>query len=153
MGLVYRRGSFDQLPQGFGYLTPRSQNRPALGVVFDSQIFAGRVDEHHELFRVMIGGTGYPEVIRKTEEELTALAREEISTVLPLRKEESPVETFVVVWPRAVPQYNIDDISARVTIAMEANKINNFHIVSNFLGGVSLNDCIATAQTAVEQLF
>ncbi len=149
VGLIYRRDAFDQLPRGFGYLTHRSENRPALGVVFDSQIFSGRVDEHHELFRVMIGGTGYPEVIRKTEEELVALGMEEISAVLSLRKEEPPVETFVVVWPRAIPQYNIDDISARVTIAMEANKINNFHIVSNFLGGVSLNDCIATAETLV----
>ena len=99
----------------------------------------------------MIGGTGYPEVIRKTEEELIALAREEISAVLPLRKGELPIKNFVIVWPRAIAQYNVDDISTRTTIGMETKKINNFHIVSNFLGGVSLNDCIATAQTAVAQ--
>ncbi|HLD69564.1 MAG TPA: protoporphyrinogen oxidase, partial [Candidatus Omnitrophota bacterium] len=95
VGLIYRRDAFLHLPRGFGYLTPKSQNRPVLGVVFESQIFPGRVDEHHELFRVMIGGTGYPEVIRKTEEELIALAREEISAVLPLRKGELPIKNFV----------------------------------------------------------
>lgn len=149
VGLIYRRDAFARLPRGFGYLTPRSQNRPVLGVVFESQIFPGRAKEHHELFRVMIGGAGYPEVIRKTEEELTAMAAREISDALPLRKGALPMETFVVVWPRAIAQYNVDDISTRTTIAMEAKKIKNFHIVSNYLNGVSLNDCIASAQAAV----
>ena len=151
VGLIYKRDAFDRLPRGFGYLTPRGENRPVLGVVFDSQIFSGRADEHRELFRVMIGGTGYPEAIRRTEAELTALAREEISSALSLRQGALPIETFVAVWPLAIPQYNVEDIPTRTTIAREAGKITNFHIVSNFLGGVSLNDCIAAAQTAVEQ--
>lgn len=150
VGLVYKRSSFDSLPQGFGYLIPRTENRSALGVVFDSQVFSGRAREGHELFRVMIGGASYSEVLRKTEGELITMAREEIFSTLALRQGELPVETFVKVWPRAIPQYNVGDISTRTTLTMEANKINNFHIVSNFLGGVSLNDCIAAAQTVVE---
>ncbi len=151
IGLVYKKNSFDRLPTGFGYLTPSREKKEVLGVLFDNHIFPQRVVGDFEQFRIMIGGAHHPQILSKTEEELLRMAKDEIRLFLKLKKNEEPVHSFVVVWPKGIPQYNTDEVLVRSAIETESQKIKNFHIVSNYLNGISINDCVRNAQMAVAQ--
>ena len=150
-GLIYKKAIFPQPPSGFGYLTPSSEKREVLGVLFDSQIFPQRSDPNVEQFRVMIGGAHHPQIISKPETEFLRMANNEIRSVFKLPQKEEPLHAFMAVWPKAIPQYNVEEVLTRRNIENEISKIKKFHIVSNYLGGISLNDCVRNAQAAAER--
>ena len=151
VGLVYKKDSFERLPAGFGYLTPATEKREVLGVLFDSQIFPQRFGAETEQFRIMIGGAHHPQIVSKTEKDLLDIAQNEIRSILKFKENEKPIHSFVIVWPKGIPQYNVEEVLVRADITSEIKKIRNFHIVSNYLTGVSLDDCVRNAKKAVEE--
>jgi len=150
IGLVYRKDPLARIPNGFGYLVPSSEKKEVLGVLFESQIFPGRSAPPHIVVRVMLGGARYPSILAKTKEELVALAKEEIHARLRIKDE--AVFVFTKLWPKAIPQYNSQDLPVRATISKELVNLKGFHLVSNYMDGVSLNDCVRKAKTTVEQI-
>lgn len=149
VGLGFRKSTFKTLPAGFGYLTPSSQKRNILGVLFDSNIYLQRSSEDCFLLRVMMGGARGPDIIEKPIEELIAIARSEIRSVFKIF--DIPVFIKTVFWPKAIPQYNIGYLEIKEKIEQELAKINGLHLAANYLGGVSLNDCIRNAKLCVSK--
>ncbi len=147
VGLVYRKQQFDRFPEGFGYLIPSSEGKKVLGVLFCSNIFPERCDQDHFLFRVMIGGARHPDIINLSHDELYALARGEIVDTLKIQ--DPPADQIIKVWPEAIPQYNTQYPSLKLTIEDELKKFHGLHLVANYLNGVSLNDCTANAAAAI----
>ncbi len=150
VGLVYRKKAFTKIPEGFGYLIPSWEKKEVLGVLFENQIFPHRSDDQHVVLRIMMGGCHHPDVVSRTPAQLTAMAQEEIQWVLGAR--EDPIHVFIKIWPRAIPQYNSEDLPVRSIIEKELRAIKNFFIVSNYLGGVSFADCVCQAQMVVNQI-
>ncbi len=148
VGLVYKRSAFRMIPQGFGYLIPSSEGKDVLGVLFCSNIFAGRSAAEEILFRVMIGGVRHPDSVKKTEAELFNLAHREIAAVLGV--EEKPVEQLIKIWPKAIPQYDKDYVSVKERLLRGIKAFPELHLAANYLNGISLNDCIANAYNAVK---
>ena len=147
IGLVFPRKAFVSPPKGFGYLIPSSEGREALGVLFESNIFPGRCGKEEILLRIMAGGARHPEILKKSREELTALAVKEIQTLL--KANAQPVETFFARWPKAIPQYDRAYVAAGRGLEEELKKWPGLHLVANYRKGVSLNDCIENAWQAV----
>ena len=149
VGLVCPVDYFAEKPKGYGYLIPSLEQKEVLGVLFESNIFTGRCQERQMLFRVMIGGARYPDILKKTKEELVGLALKEIEFLRgksPAQdKTKGPRELFFMAWPKAIPQYNQNYSDLLKTIDEELQKNPNLHLVANYLKGVSLNDCIESA--------
>ncbi|MCB9748148.1 MAG: protoporphyrinogen oxidase [Candidatus Omnitrophica bacterium] len=143
VGLVYAKSAFKNFPQGFGYLIPSSERRQTLGVLFESLIFANRCAEDEILVRVMIGGSRHPEVEDLSEDEISALALQEINQVL--KAEDSPKQVYIKKWRRGIPQYTQTYLALRDQLEQLAAQFPRLHFCANYLKGISFNDCIENA--------
>ncbi len=144
VGLVYDKKQFDRLPQGFGYLRPTHEGREVLGVLFSSNIFPSRCPDGKMLFQIMLGGARNPNTVRKSDCELLALAKEELTEILGARGE--PNDEFLLRWGKAIPQYDRAYPQTYSAIKKFVEQTPHLHLLANYLGGISLNDCTANAK-------
>lgn len=149
VGLVYKRACFKKLPQGFGYLIPSSENKEVLGVLFTSNIFDHRTDRDHFMFQVMIGGVRHPEIIYRTKEKLVMLAKKEIEKLFKVY--DNPFAEFFALWPKAIPQYNREYPAMKADIESALSHVPGLYLVANYLGGISINDCVRSAQSVTQR--
>lgn len=143
VGLVFALSAFKTRPKGFGYLIPSTEQREVLGVLFDSNIFAGRCPSDQILFRVMMGGAQHREVLKMSDEELLAVAVRELK--LRFSPSEECKDTFFVRWPRAIPQYDLNYPSVKENLMSQLKQRPHLHLAANYLNGISMNDCIENA--------
>jgi oxygen-dependent protoporphyrinogen oxidase len=150
VGLLIKKTSMKKMPDGFGYLIPSSEKKKILGVLLESNIFTR--DQNPELIflRVMLGGMHHPTITKHTQEELVHLAIQEIEATYGLK--ERPANTFVRIWPKGIPQYDLDYPRIRSTINEEFKKSSHLYVCGSYLDGVSFNDCIKNARKLVYSL-
>ncbi len=140
VSLGFRRADVKHSLGGFGFLAPRREPLRILGCLFPSSLFPGRAPEGHVLLTAFAGGRTDPAVVAWDEERLVSLALREIDRALGLRGQ--PVFRAVRRWPRAIPQYEIGH-GRFAECAMEIERaLPGLHLAGNFLGGVSVPDCI-----------
>jgi len=64
-----------------------------------------------------------------------------------------PLKTiFYKAWEKAIPEYNLNFSDLKENIERESAKLPHFHLVGNYLNGVSFNDCIENTQRIVQEL-
>lgn len=148
IGLAFDRRQLPDRPEGFGFLIPSGERKEVLGVLFEDQIFPGRAGEAQALFRVMIGGARHPECVLRPPEQLTRLALDEITAAM--RVEGPSRTTCHAIWPKAIPQYELDHERLLQTIRAECERLPNLYLQGNYLEGISFNDCIRHAAKVVE---
>ena len=149
-GLLFRRNQFPDFPPGFGYLIPSKEGRDILGVLFDSQIFNDRSPDDNIFVRVMLAGSLHPEILKMPANDIFKKAIEEIRQQLELKGD--PQEVFLSLWPKAIPQYDADYAGILPILEEKLTHFSHIHIVSNFLKGVSMNDCVENAYQAAQKL-
>ena len=144
-GLVFPQDSFRQLPDGFGYLVSSQESKDILGVLIESSVYADRAPQGLVMIRVMLGGMHHPAIINDNQEQILSKANKEINTVYGLNS--SPVQTFVKLWPKGIPQYDLNYPLLRKHITEELKKTPNLYLCANYLDGISFNDCINNAKS------
>jgi oxygen-dependent protoporphyrinogen oxidase len=97
------------------------------------------------MVRVILGGEHRPAIINESQERIIGLAIKEIYSIYGLTA--APLETFVKLWPQAIPQYEINYPHWRQSITEQCAKTPGLYLCANYLGGVSFNDCIYNAKT------
>ncbi len=140
--LGYPRASISGDVAAFGFLAPEAERLPILGCIFTSTLFPDRAPPGHALFTVMVGGARHPERTRLVEPELIALAAREVERVLGISSR--PVFAKALVWPRAIPQYEVGTLRRERAIR-EALAELPVELAGNCWGGVGVNDVIRTA--------
>lgn len=151
VALGYRRDAVAHPLDGFGFLCPDQEDRPALGCLFSSTVYPGlRAPEEHVLLRFLMGGRRHPERADGADDALVAAASAEAEALLGARG--APVVTDVIRWPRGIPQYEIGH-RARVAAAEAAlaTAAPGIVLTGNAYHGVSLNDCAARARQLAER--
>jgi oxygen-dependent protoporphyrinogen oxidase len=151
VGLVFSLSVFQDRPKGFGYLIPSSEGKDVLGVLFESNIFQGRALSDKILFRIMIGGIRHPEILSRPRGELISLALAEVRAAFKLAADAAPQEIFYVSLPKAIPQYDHVYVGVARKLAERLRPWRGLYLAANYLGGVSLNDCIENAYQCVRQ--
>ncbi len=144
-GLGFDRGAFKKDPDGFGYLVPSQEGKDILGVLIESNVFPQRTPKGLVMVRVMLGGIHHPAIINDSPDQILAKAVQEIDAIYGLKA--GCVQTFVQLWPKAIPQYELDYPALRQTIASELVKVPGLHLCANYLDGISFNDCINNAKS------
>ncbi len=144
-GLLFKQDSFKKKPDGFGYLVPSQANKDILGVLIESNVYANRARGEQVMMRVMMGGAHHPAIINDDKEQVIARAIREIDSVYGLSA--APLETFVKLWPKAIPQYEVNYPHWRRSIADQCAKTPGLYLCANYLDGISFNDCINNAKT------
>jgi len=132
--------------KGFGYLVPSFLKNPNIGTLFESEIFPQKQQNlNHTLFGVMLGGSNFPEIENRNEEELTVLALKSLEQTLQIK--DPPNLIKVTKAEQALPQFGINHPSLIQKI--EQNLAWNFpqiNLLGNYLEGVSVDDCISYSQ-------
>jgi oxygen-dependent protoporphyrinogen oxidase len=148
ISLGWRREDVGHPLDGFGFLAPRKEGLRLLGCLFPSGIFPGRAPEGYVALAAFGGGRTDPELAGWDEDRIAATAISELRGPLKLRGE--PALRLVRRWPRAIPQYELGH-GRFVERGREIERaLPGLRLAGNFLGGISVPDCIRNATALAE---
>ncbi|MFL6257828.1 MAG: protoporphyrinogen oxidase [Pyrinomonadaceae bacterium] len=131
--------------KGVGALVPEKENREALGILFTSSSFEGRVkdESRYASFTVLLGGSTQPHWASASDAEIEQAVRGELAALLGIRGE--PARLVISRWPHAIPQYSVS-LPAVWRLARETWCAAPGHVLcGNYTGQVSLRGMIEEA--------
>ncbi len=135
---------------GFGFLAPFVERRPILGALWDSSIFKGRAPQDYHLLRVLVGGARLGRIAGLPDDSLVDLVQKELSYLVGLRG--TPDFARIFRWRESIPQYNVGYLRMMNELEGFLEKYPGLFIRCNWVGGVSLNDCIANSKALAKRI-
>lgn len=150
VGLGFDEFAFHHKPQGFGYLVPSNQQKEVLGVLVESNVYDSRAAKGRVMLRVMMGGRRHPHLVNDDVRVLKERAEMEINAIYGLKKH--AIKHWVKVWPYAIPQYEMDYPRFIHALRELSAAMPRLTFLGNYLGGVSVNDCINNAKSVANKL-
>ncbi len=140
-----------EIPFGFGYLAPKSEQRFALGTLFSIHMFPKRAPDGLNLVEVLVGGNRNPERLELDDSELIDKAYRDISQLIKLPK--PPVFSSVIRPKVGIPQLEMGYgkyLDYRESLHEEAEGL---HICGFGWEGIGINEMVRQARkTAVDVL-
>ncbi len=144
---------------GFGYLIPEKEKRNILGTIWSSTIFPNRAPAGHVALTTFVGGSRNPDLLTNDprlhaqhfggqDEQMTDLVLSELRSIMGI--EGSPVYTKVIRWERAIPQYNVGYYKILQAIERFEQNFRGAFICANYRGGISVGDCVMSAEKTSE---
>jgi oxygen-dependent protoporphyrinogen oxidase len=145
-----------RIPRGFGFLVPQSAkaDRPSvpqlLACTFVDQKFSYRVPEGGVLLRAFFGGASAPLLLDFPDDEIVALARQQLSALLG----SLPAPSFTVVrrWPRSLPQYAVGHLERMERLKDRVRALPRFQLIGNAYYGVGLPDLVRQGRESVRRV-
>jgi oxygen-dependent protoporphyrinogen oxidase len=148
--LGFRREDVTHPCEGFGMLIPKVEGFKILGTIFSSSLFPNRAPAGHLTLTSYIGGERYPELASLPAEKLYELTCEDLRVLLGVRGK--PTFQHSVVYPKAIPQYNVGYGRFRALMTEVESKAPGFFMAGHYRDGVSLSDSILSGIKAVDRL-
>jgi protoporphyrinogen oxidase len=148
--LGFRREDVAHPCEGFGMLIPKIEGFKILGTIFSSSLFPNRAPTGHLTLTSYIGGERYPELALLPAEKLVALVCEDLRVLLGVTGK----TTFehCVLYPKAIPQYNVGYGRYRGLMNEIENKVTGLFFAGHYRDGVSLGDTIVSGVNIVERV-
>jgi oxygen-dependent protoporphyrinogen oxidase len=149
VSLGFGEGTREHLPQGFGYLVPRKENRRMLACTFVHRKFNHRAPEGKALLRCFLGGSRDPEVLKLPDEEVVAVVRQELKQILNF----SFVPLFCRIhrWPASMAQYPVGHAEHVRRIQSQLEELPGIYLAGNAYSGIGISDCIRTGRAAAQR--
>lgn len=135
---------------GFGMLIPRIAGFKSLGTIFSSALFPNRAPSGHHTLTTYVGGERYPELAALPEDKLVELVSEDLRVLLGVRGR--PTFQHVVVYPKAIPQYNVGYGKFKDLMQHVETVAPGFFLAGHYRDGVSLSDSIVSGINVAERL-
>ncbi len=134
---------------GYGYVVPRVEVGDVLACTWSSRKWAGRAPDGMELIRVYAGRFGGRDLTEEADDELVALAREEVAL---LGVAADPVLTRVHRWRRGMPQYVLGHPDRLERIDAAVAEHLGLAVAGAAYRGVGIPDCIRSGEAAAESV-
>ena len=131
--------------QAFGGLVPSCENKDVLGILFPSACFEGRSPEEGTLFSFFIGGVRRSELTQLSDEQLKALIRRELHTMLKFPEDKEPDMIRIFRHQRAIPQYEQSSGERFKAIEQIEQTYPGLIFAGNIKGGIGMADRIRQA--------
>jgi oxygen-dependent protoporphyrinogen oxidase len=144
----YVEDALGELPDGFGFLVPRTQGLRILGTLWSSSIFPGRAPAARRLFTTMIGGARDAQAIELDDEELIRIAREDLRRAMGVSVD--PYFKLVLRHRLGIPQYTIGHPRRVARIEERLTYHPGLWVCGSSYRGVSVNLCVEEAQSVAE---
>ncbi len=145
---TYKRAQVGDRLNGFGVLNPRVEGLFALGSVWNSAIFAGRVAADEVLLTTFVGGTTGKANYALSDEVILEKIIKENAEIYKIKGVATSKRIFR--WDKALPQYDKNILEA---LKISENLENdNIFVCSNWKGGVSIADCVLKGKELAEKL-
>jgi oxygen-dependent protoporphyrinogen oxidase len=140
IALVYARPAFDHPLDGFGLLVPRAEKRPLTACTWVNTKFPYRAAANRALLRAFLGGERAEEACAAPDEQLGALAHQELSGLMDYHCE--PVAWRVHRWPQAMAQYGVGHLRRQKAIDERLRLHPGLWLTGNAYAGIGIPDCV-----------
>ena len=150
VSLGYRRSQIAASLPGFGFVVPTIERRRVIAVSFASLKFPGRAPDELILLRVFVGGALQPELADLPDDQLLALASEELRDLIGLSGE--PVVTEIARWSRGMPQYHLGHLDRVQRIESLTSSHPGLEIAGAAYRGVGIPQCIHSGEQAAQRV-
>ena len=147
--LAYREEDVAHPLDGYGYVVPRVEGTDVLACTWSSRKWKGRAPEGTALIRVYAGRFGGRDVTELSDDELVAVANEEVG-LLGIAAE--PILTRIHRWPRGMPQYVLGHPERLERIEELLTGIPGLALAGAAYRGVGIPDCIRSGEEAAESV-
>jgi oxygen-dependent protoporphyrinogen oxidase len=147
MALAYDQA---ELPAGHGFLVPRSEERKMMACTFVHKKFPYRAPEGKKLLRCFFSSSRMPGLLGHTDEELQAIARQELKDIISLDARPLFARTFR--WERAMAQYETGHLERVAEMEKVLAQMPGLEIIGNSFHGIGVPDCIKSARLTVEKI-
>jgi len=148
--LGFRREDVAHPCVGFGMLIPRIEGFKILGTIFSSALFPDRAPAGHHTLTSYVGGERYPALASLPAEKLYEVVCEDLRVLLGVRGK--PTFQHCVVYPKAIPQYNVGYGRYRELMTGVEAKAPGLFLAGHYRDGVSLSDSIVSGCKVVERV-
>ena len=151
--LAFRAGEFpaDQLGRS-GYLVPAVDGRAVKAATFSTVKWphlAEQGDGVH-VVRCSVGRAGEVAVLQRDDEDLVALAAEELGAAIGVGGK--PVASRVTRWGGGLPQYNVGHLERVAAIREAVAAQPGLAVAGAAYDGIGIPACVATARSAARQV-
>jgi len=143
VGLAFRLEAFRSRPDGYGFLAAPGEELPALGALFESNLFPARAPEGFVLVRVFLGGVDRPELITQPDAKLIGLSCEALDRTLGLKG--GPERTWVMRQESAIPQYTLGHRERVAAVMKRLGSFPGLYVAGNAYRGVSVGSIVEDA--------
>ncbi len=147
VGVGFRAADVSVPLDGFGFLAARGAGVRILGALYTSTIADGQSPPGTVYLRTFLGGTTDPAALDLDADAARAIVLADLATTLGIRAE--PIAYHEVVWPRAIPQYQLDHPArlARIDerVALHAGLVLGGNAYRGLGVGDTVNDAVAIA--------
>jgi len=133
---------------GYGYIIPRTENRPILACTWTSTKFPHRAPEGFGLIRAFVGRAGQESALDSADDDLLKLVRDELRHTLGITT--PPILHRVFRWPKAMPQYTLGHLDRLAAIDKHLATHPGLFVAGNAYRGIGIPDCIASGEAAAE---
>jgi len=148
--LGFRREDLAHDCRGFGMLIPRIAGFKSLGTIFSSALFPNRAPAGHHTLTTYVGGERYPELASLPQDKLVEVVCEDLRVLLSLRG--PPTFQHVVMYPKAIPQYNVGYGKYKDLMTQIESQAPGFFLAGHYRDGVSLSDSILSGINIVDRV-
>ncbi len=101
----FRQSAIDHPLRGTGFVVPKTEGINITAGAWVSSKWPQRAPEGHVLLRAFLGGARNPDLLQKSDDELSALALDDLRAIL--RISGAPALTRVYRWERSTPQQEV----------------------------------------------
>jgi oxygen-dependent protoporphyrinogen oxidase len=147
--LAYRREDVPHPLDGYGYVVPRSEGSDVLACTWNSSKWERRVPAGRVLMRVYAGRFGGRDATRMTNDDLIALARDEVRV---LGIDRAPLLVTIHRWRYSMPQYVLGHPERLVRIDAALERHPGLALAGAAYRGVGIPDCIHSGEEAARGL-
>jgi oxygen-dependent protoporphyrinogen oxidase len=142
---AFSRDAVHHSLQGTGFVVPRAEGFSITAGAWISSKWAQRAPEGYVLLRAFLGGARDPDVLSKSDAELTEAALGDLSKILDIRGE--PTMTRVYRWNRSSPQQEVGHARLMQRIDERLARHPGLFVSAAGFRGVGIPDCIGDARS------
>ena len=144
--------TFDGDYCAFGGLVPTKEKQQILGILFPSTCFTGRAPKGGALFSFYLGGVRNPEMMDKTDEEIQAIVRKNLHTMLKFPAQAKPDFIHISRHHRAIPQYDANCGRRFRAVESLEGQYHGLIIGGNLRDGIGMGHRITQAANIVKRI-
>ncbi len=148
--LGFRREDVAHPCNGFGMLIPGVEGFNILGTIFSSALFPNRAPAGHLTLTSYVGGERQPELAALPPEKLIELVCTDLRMLLGVKGK--PTFEHTVLWPKAIPQYNVGFGKYRELMGLAEERAPGLFLAGHYRNGVSLSDSIVAGCNVAERV-
>lgn len=136
----------------FGILCPLVENRPVMAVTLSSSKWPARAPKGRVLLRGFVGGPRNQEIMKKSDEELIEIVRQQLVEILGLKPDAKPLFARVFRWTMGMPQYTMGHLDRMDELESRMSEITGLALAGGSYRGVGVPNCIESGERAVSKL-